>query len=210
MFGTAEGPELEWKERLPQHDRAAATLCAFANGNGGSLFIGVRNDGSVCGVREPDDVATRLRDLARTRIEPSLTIQTLEHGVDGAVVVEARVRPRRGEPCAVVASRDARRVYVREGSSSRPASPAEVKALRARASAGTPSTAERRVLEALRRLGAAPLRDVAEALNIGERTARRQLVALIDRGLVLEREDRRFWLTPRGIARMAGSRGGTR
>lgn len=210
MFGTVEGPEVEWKERLPQHDRAAATLCAFANGNGGSLFVGVRNDGSLCGVDDPDVVIAQLREIARNRIDPPLTIQAKRHVVGPLVVVEARIRPRRGEPSAVLGSRGAHRVYVREGSSSRPASTTEVKALRVPTVAGTPSRDERRVLEILRRGGALPLRGVADALNVGPRTARRLLVELTARGLVLERDDRRFWLTPLGVARMAGPPGGSR
>ena len=210
MFGTVHGPELEWKESLPLHDRAAATLCAFANGNGGSLFVGVRNDGSICGVDDPDVVAAQLREIARTRIDPALTIHAKSHVVGASIVVEARVRPRRGEACAVIGSRGARRVYVREGSSSRPASPVEIKALRAPMVAGAPSRDERRVLETLRRGGAQSLREVADALNVGPRTARRLLVELVARGLVLEREDRRFWLTPLGVARMAGPPGGSR
>ena len=210
MFGSAEGPELEWKERMPQHDRAAATLCAFANGNGGSLFIGVRNDGTVCGVVDAAAVCAQLRDRARSRIDPPLSLRLVRHADDLRIVVEARIAARPGEPAAVIGARGARRVYVREGSSSRPASPAEVKALRLRVPGGAPSAAQRRVLELLRRLGPAPLRAIAGALNVGMRTARRQLVDLVDHGFVLERDDRRFWLTPRGIARMDGSRGGSR
>lgn len=210
MFGTVEGPELEWKERLPQHDRAAATLCAFANGNGGSLFVGVRNDGSVRGVDEPNLVIEELREIARARIDPPLPVQTKRHAVGGRIVIEARVAPRRDAPRAVVGSRGAPRVYVREGSSSRPASPTEIKALTRPPAPGSLSRDERRVLEALRRLGAIPVRGVADALNVGPRTARRALVDLVDRGLVLERADGCFWLTPLGVVRMAGSPGGSR
>jgi len=44
-----EGPECEWKERLPRPERLARTLAAFANGVGGSLWVGVTDAGEVVG-----------------------------------------------------------------------------------------------------------------------------------------------------------------
>ena len=52
-----EGPECEWKERPPRPERLARTLAAFHNGAGGSLWVGVADDGSLVGV--PDLEAAR-------------------------------------------------------------------------------------------------------------------------------------------------------
>ena len=45
-----EGPECEWKVILPRNSRIAHTICAFANGVGGTLWIGVADDGRVVGL----------------------------------------------------------------------------------------------------------------------------------------------------------------
>ena len=47
-----EGPECEWKLRPPRPERLARTLAAFHNGAGGSVWIGVADDGTRVGVSD--------------------------------------------------------------------------------------------------------------------------------------------------------------
>ena len=39
---------------------------------GGELFIGIRNDGSIAGVDDPDDVMTRISNVAHDTILPDI------------------------------------------------------------------------------------------------------------------------------------------
>ncbi|MGA3373908.1 MAG: ATP-binding protein [Terracidiphilus sp.] len=44
-----ESEQLEFKQSSAQFPRAGETLCAFMNGRGGQVLIGVRPNGSVAG-----------------------------------------------------------------------------------------------------------------------------------------------------------------
>lgn len=44
-----ESEQLEFKQSSAQFPRAGETLCAFMNGRGGQVLVGVRPDGSVVG-----------------------------------------------------------------------------------------------------------------------------------------------------------------
>jgi len=90
-FDRREGPTVEfkstfeWNKRLSQRDAKLRlgvfrTICAFMNSNGGTLYIGVKDNGEPIGVDDdfaliddpnPEDVfAQRLAELLRRRIEP--------------------------------------------------------------------------------------------------------------------------------------------
>ena len=44
-----ESINLEFKESMGQLDRSMETLCAFLNGNGGSIIYGVKDNGKLIG-----------------------------------------------------------------------------------------------------------------------------------------------------------------
>lgn len=49
-------------------------IIAFANCNGGKLYIGVRDDGTVVGVDNPDSVSLQISNMIRDAIKPDLTM----------------------------------------------------------------------------------------------------------------------------------------
>ena len=71
-----EGVDTEFKElervkgTLP--DSVPKEIVAFANTEGGELYVGIRNDGSVVGVSDPDDVMTRISNVAHDTILPDI------------------------------------------------------------------------------------------------------------------------------------------
>jgi len=79
------------KKTLPES--TAKEICAFANTEGGEIYIGIRNDGSVVGVENPDDVMTKLSNTAHDTILPDiipfLQIRAIE--MEGKYVIKATV-----------------------------------------------------------------------------------------------------------------------
>ncbi len=209
--GPREGPEVEWKERLPEPARLARTLCAFANGRGGTLFVGVRDSGEIVGVEDAKLVRAALERIAAELLDPPVALATRRRRAGGRVLLEARVARARRTPVRVLLPSGRRVAYVRDGSSSRPAGRLELQSLRAGPlrSHGL-DEGDWRVLAALARGRSLAAASVARAARLGARPARRSLVRLQQAGLVLERDDGALWLSPAGQERLARKKGGKR
>ena len=49
-------------------------IIAFANCEGGKLYIGVQDDGTILGVEDPDGTALQISNMVRDAIKPDLTM----------------------------------------------------------------------------------------------------------------------------------------
>ena len=49
-------------------------IIAFANCDGGKLYIGVQDDGMVVGVDDPDRVSLQISNMVRDAIKPDITM----------------------------------------------------------------------------------------------------------------------------------------
>lgn len=113
----------EWKREYTDDIKYA--VVAFANTNGGKIYVGINDDGSICGVENTDAVALRVTNMIRDSIRPDVTMFT-----------ECAVEMRKEKPViAVTVQRGTARpyylagkgirpegVYIRQGGSSVPAS----------------------------------------------------------------------------------------
>ncbi|MCL2522595.1 MAG: putative DNA binding domain-containing protein [Erysipelotrichales bacterium] len=64
-----ESTTLELKENL--NDKFEKTIIAFLNTNGGNLYIGFKDDGSLVGVAEIDSIQLQIKNRLRDNIMPS-------------------------------------------------------------------------------------------------------------------------------------------
>jgi ATP-dependent DNA helicase RecG len=85
----AEGQRLEYKREWT--DRALEDLAAFANTDGGTLLIGIRDDGEVVGTKADDRELQRIANLiaAHLGITPKIEVVNLE----GSPIVKIAVEP---------------------------------------------------------------------------------------------------------------------
>ncbi len=99
-------------------------IIAFANCEGGKLYIGVQDDGTVSGLDDPDSVSLQVSNMIRDAIKPDLTMflhyETLT--VDGKKIVAVDIQQGTERPY-YIAKKGLRPegVYVRQGYSSVPA-----------------------------------------------------------------------------------------
>ena len=88
-FEQPESQRLEFKRQWT--DRSLEDLAAFANTNGGTLLIGIREDGEIVGTRADDKELQRIANLiaAHLGITPSLEVEEIE----GRSVIKIHVEP---------------------------------------------------------------------------------------------------------------------
>ena len=99
-------------------------MIAFANTDGGRIFIGVNDDGSACGVMDLDSTMLKATNAIRDSIRPDVTLFTdcFTDEVDGKPVVVVNVQRGTARPY-YLAGKGVRLegVYVRQGASTVPA-----------------------------------------------------------------------------------------
>ncbi len=105
-------------------------IIAFANCDGGKLYIGVNDDGSILGVEDPDSVSLQISNMVRDSIKPDLTM-FLHYDIieeDGKAIVEVEIQRGTDRPY-YIAQKGMRPegVYVRQGYSSVPATDSAIR-----------------------------------------------------------------------------------
>ncbi len=81
---------LDFKYCISDPQKIARTLSAFSNTAGGKLLIGVRDNGSLAGVRS-DEEYYMIDAAARLHCDPEVTIRTRNHTVNGKNILEVEV-----------------------------------------------------------------------------------------------------------------------
>ena len=117
-----EGINIEFKQEYISGINKS--IVAFANTNGGTLFIGIADDGRIVGVENVDSTLLAVTNSIRDTIKPDVTLftdcQTEE--MDGKVIIKIIVQKGTASPY-YIASKGIRPegVYIRQGASSVPA-----------------------------------------------------------------------------------------
>ncbi len=100
------------------------TVVAFANTNGGSIFIGIEDDGTVTGVDNVDAVMLKTTNAIRDAVRPDITLFTecFAEEIDGRSVIVLKIQKGTAAPY-YLAGKGIRPqgVYVRQGASTVPA-----------------------------------------------------------------------------------------
>lgn len=122
-----ESKQIEFKREFTSAIKYTAV--AFANSDGGKIYIGIDDDGNAVGVAEPEATALRVGNLVRDAVLPDLTRFTdcAVESIGGKSVVVLTVRRGTARPY-YLAGKGVRPegVYVRQGAASVPASETEI------------------------------------------------------------------------------------
>jgi len=125
-----ESETVELKEVVV--DDIKKEIIAFANCDGGKLYIGVRDDGTVAGLNNPDEVSLQISNMVRDSIKPDVTMflhyQTIEE--EGKEIVAVEIQRGTDRPY-YIAKKGMRPegVYVRQGYSSVPATDTAIRSM---------------------------------------------------------------------------------
>ena len=92
-IAAGEGPQQEFKRQIDNGESVAGEIVAFANSDGGTLFVGVEDDGTVVGLADPDTLFQTLVHLCRDRCIPPVSPVIEQFDVAGRAVLGLTVKP---------------------------------------------------------------------------------------------------------------------
>jgi len=117
-----ESKTVEFKREFSESIKKS--IVAFANSDGGTIYIGIDDDGTVIGLNRPDEVSLQVTNAVRDAIRPDVTlfVECSIKGMDGKQVVVITVECGTARPYYMTQKGlRPEGVYVRQGSSSVPA-----------------------------------------------------------------------------------------
>ncbi|MCS6789639.1 MAG: ATP-binding protein [Bacteroidia bacterium] len=122
-IAAGEGTQLDFKQRIDSARKIARTLSAFANTEGGSLLIGVKDNGRICGI-DPEQEYYMIELAASRYMRPMPSFSVQVHLWEERQILEVVVPVQRElRPFFVREEDDSFRAYVRVGDQSRVAGP---------------------------------------------------------------------------------------
>lgn len=117
-----EGLTLDFKQRIDSAAKIAKTLSAFANTAGGSLLIGVKDNGKIIGI-EPEEEYYMIDLAVRRYLMPSIPFEVEVHSHEEKYVLEIKISSQTALRPILAVEDKVSQAYIRIGDQTRPASP---------------------------------------------------------------------------------------
>ncbi len=121
ILAMGEDSYVEFKRDISQRSDFAGELVAFANTDGGQVFVGVADDGSILGITNPQQIEEAIINIARNNCVPPITPLINRMDLDGRIVLIVDIPRRLGAPH----ENNSGQCYIRVGSSKRLCTPHE-------------------------------------------------------------------------------------
>ena len=100
LIREGEHSEQDFKYRISDARKIARTLSAFANTTGGRLLVGVRDNCSIAGVKDEDDIYM-LESASEVFLKPALKLEVWAHEIEGKNVWEIEITEGKEKPYQV-------------------------------------------------------------------------------------------------------------
>jgi len=130
-----ESKTLEFKEAMPAPLAIAKTACAFANGGGGLIIIGVSDrDRKIIGIDELKlpDLEEKISSIIYTMVEPTPAFNAMVYNIEGKLLLKIEIFPGSLKPYHLKNKGESEGTYIRLGSTNRKADPDTIEELRRR------------------------------------------------------------------------------
>lgn len=87
-----ESNKVELKSKYT--DQIVKEIVSFLNADGGKIYIGINDDGSVCGAKKIDETLRNISDVITTQIEPTAidSVKTELEIIEGLPVIVINVK----------------------------------------------------------------------------------------------------------------------
>jgi len=177
-----EGVSLDFKQCITSAAKIAKTMVSFANTEGGTLLIGVKDNGRICGVRSEDELHM-LHMAADFYSKPVVPFQIETEEVNGKTVLLAHVPKGPDRPYSAKGEDDKFWVYVRVYDNSILASKTTVDFMRQERSGRSVKLKmgglEEQILKFAAESGKITLKQICQKFNVGRRRTSRIIVDLM-------------------------------
>lgn len=119
LVQTGEGTFLEFKRTIPSASKIAREIAAFANTHGGTLLIGVDDDGSLVGLDGYQEELFLLDEAANVLCEPAVdaSLEVVQFGVRDLLVM--KIAEAAKKPVYLKNDEGESLVYIRKNASSK-------------------------------------------------------------------------------------------
>ncbi|MDW7777172.1 MAG: helix-turn-helix domain-containing protein [Methanosarcinales archaeon] len=135
LLSSPESKTLEFKENMPSPQAIAKTACAFANGGGGSIIIGVGDrDKKIIGIDELtiSDLEEKISNIVYTMVEPTPAFNAMVYNIEGKLLLKVEIFPGSLKPYHLKNKGEIEGTYIRLGSTNRKADLEIIEELRRR------------------------------------------------------------------------------
>jgi predicted HTH transcriptional regulator len=112
LIAQGEHQKLDFKFEVSDSKKIARTLSAFANTNGGTLLIGVKDNGHIAGVRSEEEYYM-IEAASEMYCRPKVPFEAKEWNIEGKIVLEVKVKSSPSKPHQSPDKYDVFRTYIR-------------------------------------------------------------------------------------------------
>lgn len=115
LVAEGEGLQLEFKRKATHPEKIVRELIAFANTEGGTLLIGVDDDGSIPGVKHPEEEGHVISEALKKYCKPALLYKETVVALSAKkYVVRFDVPPSARRPHYLALDKNPKETFVRE------------------------------------------------------------------------------------------------
>lgn len=129
LIATGESETVEFKREMDRPERVAREFVALANRQGGTVLFGVDDDRTVYGVTLRPGYEEWIADVGAQTVDPPLPLTCEAENMQGKMILVVHVPRGPHKPHCVREGEHRRTVYVRHGTTSRPATREETGSL---------------------------------------------------------------------------------
>jgi len=97
LIAAGENQKVDFKYCVSDSKKIARTLSAFSNSDGGRLLIGVRDNGSIAGIRSDEEIYM-VDTAAHIFCRPEISYSIRQHNSEGKIILEVEVARGKNRP----------------------------------------------------------------------------------------------------------------
>ena len=180
LIESGEGLQLDFKQLIQNPRKIAKSMVSFANTHGGDLLIGVRDNGSISGIKSEDEI--HMLELAASfHCKPEVPYHVEEIIIEGKTILKATIPKGKDKPYYARGEDDKWWVYVRVNDKCILASKTSVDFMHSQDKATKLSLGklEQGILKFIAEREKTTLPEICKKFNLGKRRASRILVDLM-------------------------------